>query len=139
MTTQGSQNVTHQLITNTNALNAKVDSLAETLEGLSLDNDLKQRIERQLPEIVTQSSAGSSRRHEIKIKDLETYDGETKNLRSWLTAANLQIENKGVTGEEEKVKFIGGYLRGKAWNWFEPILRERDTRNRREWSEVTTK
>ena len=33
------------------------------------------------------------------------------------------------------MKFIGGYLRGKAWNWFEPILRERETRNRREWSE----
>jgi retrotransposon gag protein/zinc knuckle protein len=135
MTTQSSQNVTHQLITNTNALNAKVDNLAATLEGLSLDDDLKQRIERQLAEIATQTSAGNSRRHEIKIKDLETYDGETKNLRSWLTAANLQIENKGVTGEEEKVKFIGGYLRGKAWNWFEPILRERETRNKREWSE----
>jgi hypothetical protein len=50
-------------------------------------------------------------------------------LRSWLTAANLQIVNKGIEGEERKVRFIGGYLRGKAWNWFEPILRESD-RNR---------
>jgi hypothetical protein len=36
---------------------------------------------------------------------------------------------------EAKVKFIGGYLRGKVWNWFEPILRERDTKPRSEWSE----
>lgn len=63
----------------------------------------------------------------MKVKDREPYDGETKNLRSWLTAANLNMENKGIEGEEAKVRFIGGHLKGKAWDWFEPILRERDT------------
>ena len=26
-------------------------------------------------------------------------------------------------------------IKGKAWNWFDPILREREVRNRSEWSE----
>jgi hypothetical protein len=128
MTTQSSQNVTHQLITNINTLDAKVDDLAATLEGLTPNDDLKQYIDRQLVDIIQQADTRNTRKHEIKIKDLETYDDETKNLRSWLTAANLQIENKGVEGDEVKVKFIGGYLRGTTWNWVEPILRERETK-----------
>ena len=45
MTSQHTQNVTHQLITNTNAPNTKVDNLAATLEGLTLNDDLKQHID----------------------------------------------------------------------------------------------
>jgi hypothetical protein len=52
MTPQSSQHVTHQLITNTNALNAKVDSSAATLEGLTLNDDLKQHIDQQLADIL---------------------------------------------------------------------------------------
>jgi hypothetical protein len=52
MTSQSSQHVTHQLITNTNALNVKVDSSAATLEGLTLNDDLKQHIDRQLADIL---------------------------------------------------------------------------------------
>jgi hypothetical protein len=80
MSGQNTQNVTHQLITNTNALNAKVDSLAATLEGLPLNDDLKQHIDQQLADIIQQSNAGGSKKYEIKIKDLETYDGENEKL-----------------------------------------------------------
>jgi hypothetical protein len=63
MTTQSPQNVTHQLITNTNALNAKVDDLAATLEGLTLNDDLKQYIDRQLADIIQQANTGNTRKH----------------------------------------------------------------------------
>jgi hypothetical protein len=78
-------------------------------------------------------------KHDYKVKDLETFDGEKQKPRSWLTAANLQLVNKGVEGEERKVRFISGYLRGKAWNWFEPILGESDEKPRVEWSDRTTR
>jgi hypothetical protein len=55
-TTQNSQNVTHQLITNTNALNTKVDNLAAALEGLTLNDDIKQHIDQQLADIIQQTT-----------------------------------------------------------------------------------
>jgi hypothetical protein len=126
---QSAQNVTHQLITNTNALNAKVDNLAATLEGLTLSDDLKQHVNQQLAEVIQQVNAKDNKKQEFKVKDLEVYNGKT-NLRSWLTAANLQMENKCVEGDEAKVGFVAGYLRERAWRWIEPILRERDTKHR---------
>jgi hypothetical protein len=74
---------------------------------------------------------------DYKVKDLETFDGKKQKLRSWLTAANLQLVNKGVEGEEQKVRFIGGYLRGLPWDWFEAILRESDEKPKKEWSDRT--
>ena len=48
------------------------------------------------------------------------------------------MENKGIEGDEAKINFIAGYLRGKAWNWFEPILREKRTEKKADWSDRTT-
>ena len=47
------------------------------------------------------------------------------------------MDNKGVENDEDKIKFIGGHLKGKAWDWFEPILREKDTVSRADWSDRT--
>ena len=121
--------LSQHLVSSNNALNKKVDKLAEALENLTLGDDLKDYINHQLAGIRQEGS-----RQEYKVKDLEVFDGKKQKLRSWLTAANLQIVNKGVEGEERKVRFIGGYLRGLAWTWFEPILRESDERPRTEWS-----
>jgi hypothetical protein len=46
--TKRAKNVTHQLITDTNVLNTKVDNLTATLEGLTLNDDLEQHIDQQL-------------------------------------------------------------------------------------------
>src|SRR3984957_19471173 len=128
------QSLSHHLVNSSNALNKKVDKLAEALEALTIGDDLKDYIGEQLKSIKQEGG-----KHDYKVKDLDTFDGERQKLRSWLTAANLQIVNKGIEGEERKVRFIGGYLRGKAWNWFEPILRESDEKPRSEWSDRATR
>jgi Retrotransposon gag protein/gag-polyprotein putative aspartyl protease len=132
MSEQQGTSVSQHLVNSNSALNKKVDKLAEALESLTLGDELKNYIGQQLSGIKQEGG-----RPDYKIRDLETYDGEKQKLRSWLTAANLQINNKGIEGEERKVRFIGGYLRGKAWNWFEPILRESDEQPRKEWSDRT--
>jgi hypothetical protein len=53
-------------------------------------------------------------KQDYKVKDLDVFDGKKQKLRSWLTAANLQLVNKGIEGDERKVRFIGGYLRDIA-------------------------
>ena len=126
--------LTQHLVNSNSALNKKVDKLAEALEALTIGDDLKDYIGDQLKSIKQEGG-----KHDYKVKDLDTFDGERQKLRSWLTAANLQIVNKGIEGEERKVRFIGGYLRGKAWNWFEPILRESDEKPRVEWSDRATR
>src|SRR5882762_4909237 len=125
---------TQHLVNNNNVLNKKVDKLAEALEALTIGDDIKEYIGAQLAGIRQEGS-----RQDYKVKDLVTYDGKTQKLRSWLTAANLQLVNKGVEGEERKVRFVSGYFRGRAWHWFEPILRESDERPRTEWSARTTR
>src|SRR5467141_3291956 len=125
---------TQHLVNNNNVLNKKVDKLAEALEALTIGDDTKEYIGAQLAGIRQEGA-----RKDYKVKDLETYDGKTQKLRSWLTAANLQLVNKGVEGEERKVRFVSGYFRGRAWHWFEPILRESDERPRTEWSTRPTR
>src|SRR5882762_1065118 len=125
---------TQHLVNNNNVLNKKVDKLAEALEALTIGDDIKEYIGAQLAGIRQEGS-----RQDYKVKDLVTYDGKTQKLRSWLTAANLQLVNKNVEGEERKVRFVSGYFRGRAWDWFEPILRESDERPRTEWSSRTTR
>ena len=115
-------------------MNTKTDGLATTLEGLSLNKDIKEHINNQLAGIIRQVEE-EKRKPNMKVKDLEPYEGEKGKLRSWLTAAHLNMENKGIEGEDAKIRFIGGHLKGKAWDWFEPILRERDTLPRASWSE----
>ena len=124
MTSQNPQNVSQQIITNTNVLNTKVDELAATLEGLTLNDDIKDHINQQLAGILRQVD-DEKRKPKMKVEDLDPYDGETGKLRSWLTAE----------GDDAKIRFVGGHLKGKAWDWFEPILRERDMLPRSEWSD----
>ena len=38
------------------------------------------------------------------------------------------MENDGIRGDESKVKYVGNYFIGEAWYWFEPIMRERNTK-----------
>jgi hypothetical protein len=69
------------------------------------------------------------------VRKIRPFDGESQSARSFLTAIELQMENDGVVGDERKVMYVGNYLEGKAWNWFEPIARERNQHAREDWSE----
>ena len=53
------------------------------------------------------SQPGGKRKSVRKIKP---YDGESQSLRSFLTAIELQMENDGIVGSENKVKYVGNYV-----------------------------
>jgi uncharacterized protein (DUF885 family) len=42
-----------------------------------------------------------------------------------------------TTEEEAKARFIEGHLKSKAWDWFEPFMRERGSKPKVEWSDRT--
>ena len=67
----------------------------------------------------------SARERFIKPRKIKPYDGESQSLQSFLTAIELQMENDGITESERKVRYVGNYFTGRAWYWFEPILRLR--------------
>jgi hypothetical protein len=106
---QGTPNPAQEIIININAVNAKIDSLAETIGDIAIDDGLKLHIDKRLAEIAPKTQ--HEKKRDFKIRDLDTYDGESQNLRSWLTAAGLQMENKGIEGDEAKINFIAGYLK----------------------------
>jgi Retrotransposon gag protein len=106
--------------------------LTSMIEGLTISDDIREAIEQQLQGIRT-------REVKLKLKALEHYDGKTRPLRSWLTEANLHMENANITEESARVRFIGGHLKNEAWDWFEPIARERASKPKTEWSDRTTR
>ena len=128
---QQTATLSQHLLNSNSALN---DNLTEALKQLTIGDDLKEYIDRQLVGI--KRDGGKS---EYKVRDLETYDGEKKKLRSWLTAADLQMYNKSVEGDERKVRFVSGYFRDRAWDWFEPIARETNNKPKTQWSDRTTR
>ena len=117
-----------------NAVNGKMEQLTATLEELTIEDETRGLIARQLG--VMKQVEEEKKKVKVKVRDL---DGETGKLRSWITAAQLNMDNKGVEGDEDKIKFIGGYLKDKAWDWVEPILREKDAVPQEDWSDRTTK
>jgi Retrotransposon gag protein len=129
---QSAPSTTQQLVNNTNALNRKINELASLVEGLSISDDVKETIEQHLQGMQVREA-------KLKLKALEHYDGKTRSLRSWLTEANLHMENANITDESARVRFIGGHLKNEAWDWFEPIARERASKPRVEWSDRTTR
>ena len=137
---QASQNLTDQLVNNTNAINGKVDELASALGGLSIGADVRRTIDRQLEEIKeTMQGNNMNQEKSLKLKPLDHYDGVSRSLRSWLTEADLHMENKNIVQDGARVRFVGGHLKGKAWDWFEPFMRERGEKPKIEWSDRTTR
>jgi hypothetical protein len=117
-------------------MSAKMEQLTATLDGLTIEDNTRSTIARQLGGIMKQVEE-ERKKVKVKVRDLEPFDGETGKLRTWLTAVQLNMDNKGAENDEDKIKFIGGHLKGKAWDWFQPILREKDTVPRANWSDRT--
>ena len=111
----------------------RVDTLMLTLNELSLEEGDREIIEGHLREI-----RGETRKPP-KIKDLITFEPSKQKLRGWLTAADNFVYNQKIEGEENKVRVISSYLRGQAWDWFEPVLNEANNLSRTSWEERTTK
>jgi hypothetical protein len=122
------------------SMDDKVDNLVTTLQGLTLGDDVKQIIDLQIAGIRAQFQSELTAiipRYNLnkpKAKKVKPFDGKTQTLRSFLTAIELEMEDEGITGEEAKVKYVGRYLREGPWEWFEPIVRERNEKDRNDWS-----
>jgi hypothetical protein len=137
---QASQTLTNQLVNNTNVINRKVDELASALGGLSIGDEVRHIIDQQLGEIrenIQGNNANQDR--SLKLKPLDHYDGVSRPLRSWLTEADLHMENKSIVRDDARVRFVGGHLKGRAWDWFEPFMRERGEKPKVEWSDRTVR
>jgi hypothetical protein len=111
----------------------RVNTLINTLNELSLEDGDREIIEGHLREIRGETTKPP------KIKDLITFEPSKQKLRGWLTAADNFVYNQKIEGEENKVRIISSYLRGQAWDWFEPILNEANNLTRSSWEERTSK
>ena len=111
----------------------RVETLMRALNGLSLEDGDREIIEGHLREIRGETAKPP------KIKDLITFEPSKQKLRGWLTAADNFVYNQKIEGEEHKVRVISSYLRGQAWDWFEPILNEANNISRTSWEERTSK
>ena len=111
----------------------RIDTLLTALNGLSLEDGDREIIEGHLREIRGETAKPP------KIKDLITFEPSKQKLRGWLTAADNFVHNQKIEGEENKVRVIGSYLRGQAWDWFEPVLNEANNRLKTSWEDRTMK
>ena len=111
----------------------RVETLMRALNELSLEEGDREIIEGHLREIRGETAKPP------KIKDLITFEPSKQKLRGWLTAADNFVYNQKIEGEENKVRVISSYLRGQAWDWFEPILNEANNISKTSWEERTAK
>jgi Retrotransposon gag protein len=133
MSDNGGANLTQHLIAGNSTLNRKIDDLTKNISKLSIGEDVKEYLEEKIAAI---RDEGGYDRRKVKSK-LDKFDPKKHKLRSWMTAANNFLYTERVTSEEDKVRTIGGYLSGLAWEWFEPILHEADESKRDNWSART--
>jgi Retrotransposon gag protein/Zinc knuckle len=60
-----------------------------------------------------------------KFPKPEPYDGQKGNVRSFLTQAKAYLRvNSAITGPAAQILCIGNLLTGKAFEWWEPTLRD---------------
>ena len=111
----------------------RINALMNALDVLSLEEGDREVIEGHLREIRGETTKPP------KIKDLITFEPSKQKLRGWLTAADNFVYNQKIEGEENKVRVISSYLRGQAWDWFEPILNEANNLSKTSWEERTAK
>lgn len=77
----------------------------------------------------------------IKLPKPEFFDGTRAKLRPFLTQMEMQLRmsDKQNLPEADKVIYVSTYLRGHAFDWFEPFIREfQEQPDRDEWSDTTT-
>lgn len=75
-----------------------------------------------------------------RIPKAEHFEGNRTKLRGFLTQMDMYIDVNKVKlpSEASKVIFMLTYLRGQAWNWLEPYIRDYYEKASDEWSAMTT-
>ena len=119
----GERSFEARVASNMNALNSKMDAIAEQLKEKDTDDTHLQIFSQQMAAVKDElqelfaSQAGTLNNQSGKrngIRKIRPFDGESQSARSFLTAIELQMENDGVVGDERKVMYVGNYLEGKA-------------------------
>jgi transposase InsO family protein len=92
----------------------------------------------QLQEHIANLEAKQSQRS-VKLPQPEFFDGTRSKLRGFLTQMEMQLRmNSQIVNEDDKVVFVSTYLRGQAFEWFEPFIREyQEKEDKDDWSDTT--
>jgi hypothetical protein len=77
----------------------------------------------QLQEQLVQAQS-NQRPTTVKPPKPEFYQGERTKLRAFLTQIDMQLRIIRCDREADKVIYVSTYLRGQAFDWFEPYVRE---------------
>ena len=56
----------------------------------------------------------------LKIRESDLFEGKQDKLKTFLTQIELYLKFKNVQAESNKVLLAVIYLKGDAFNWFEP-------------------
>lgn len=75
-----------------------------------------------------------------RLPKAECFEGNRSKLRGFLTQMDMHLDvNKTkLPDAASKVIFVSTYLRGQAWDWFEPHIRDYYGKPSDEWSATTT-
>lgn len=120
----------HTLISQLNSFSNKHDSDI---------GDLRDSVEQSAAQIAASAPAATT--GGIKLPKAETFDGTRSKLRGFLTQMDMHLDmNKHkLYNDAAKVIFVSSYLRGQAWDWLEPFIREYYEKPQEEWSNIAQK
>jgi transposase InsO family protein len=125
------------------SLEHKIRELTEKLNMLGTDyekqmpsvNDHLQQLHAQ---VVASAPAGAVQGP--RLPKAECFEGNRTKLRGFLTQMDMHMDmNKSkLPTEASRVIFVSTYLRGQAWDWFEPHIRDYYGKPKEAWSMTTT-
>ena len=73
----------------------------------------------------------------VKLPKPEFFDGTRSKLRGFLTQMDMQFRIIRCGEEADKVIYASTYLRGQAFVWFEPYIREFNEKPIKDWGDTT--
>jgi len=73
----------------------------------------------------------------VKPPKPDFFDGARTKLRGFLTQMDMQLRIINCVEEADKVIYASTYLRGQAFEWFEPYIREFNEKPMKDWGDVT--
>src|SRR5438874_412000 len=102
------------------------EQLVEIIGALALSTKAVHTNLTQLTNVVETSVTAekdSTRQKTVKVSTPDTFHGEREKLKPFLAQVELYMQfNSGLFSDEEnKVLFAASYLRGTAFNWFQPF------------------
>lgn len=80
--------------------------------------------DKQLQDLIQSIGPGTGQTREPKIEDPETFTGDRRKIRAFLTQCDLVFSAKPNTyaKEEARISYASGRLRGNAWDWVESSI-----------------